>query len=224
MSVWSVAFRIALALLIGMVIGVERESKHRPAGMRTNTLVCLGACVVALIEFEFYSRMSGSPVSNLTYNFGRMSAQVISGIGFLGAGTILFSERKVTGLTTAASLWNVACIGLAIGYGYYRVALIAAALVLLVLFAMGRVIHVRTLSELEIRFVNRDETMPFMKEYFEKQGIHAVSVNFSTEKVDGQTIYINVYSLHIPKSVGLVDVVNALTDFDSILTVKTTSI
>ena len=224
MNFWSVVFRIALALLIGMVIGVERESKHRPAGMRTNTLVCLGACVVALIEFEFFSRVQAASVNNLTYNFGRMAAQVISGIGFLGAGTILFSERKVTGLTTAASLWNVACIGLAIGYGYYRIALIAAALVLLVLYAMGRVIHVRTLSELEIRFINREETMSFMKGYFNREGISAVSINFSAKRVDGQIVYTNVYSLHIPKSVSLVDVVNALTDYESILAVKTTSI
>ena len=103
--------RIVVAIAIGTIIGVEREYKNRPAGMRTHVLVCLGACTVALLESSFITDVTnGTAVSSaIGYSFGRLSAQVISGIGFLGAGTIFTAQRKIVGLTTAASLWCVAC-------------------------------------------------------------------------------------------------------------------
>ena len=121
-----IILRISLAILLGTIIGVEREIKNRPAGMRTHILVCLGACIISLIESSFVASLSASTESSVAYNFGRLSAQVISGIGFLGAGTILFTDRKITGLTTAASLWNTACLGIAIGYGYYLIAIVGS--------------------------------------------------------------------------------------------------
>ena len=111
--------RLFIAILIGCIVGSEREYKNRPAGLRTHVLVCVGVCIIALIECLFIHGLNGATSDNITYNFGRMSAQVISGIGFLGAGTIFMTERKIGGLTTAASVWNIACLGLATGYGYY---------------------------------------------------------------------------------------------------------
>ncbi|MEI3427950.1 MAG: MgtC/SapB family protein [Christensenellales bacterium] len=82
-------------------------------------LVCLGACMIALAEGLFTANIDTTTSSNVTYNFGRLCAQVISGIGFLGAGTIFTQRKKIAGLTTAASLWNTACLGIVTGYGYY---------------------------------------------------------------------------------------------------------
>ena len=85
--------RIGVAILIGCVVGVEREYKNRPAGLRTHVLVCLGACMIAVIESLFTLNLD-SVGDNVSYNFGRLCAQVISGIGFLGAGTIFTSHKK----------------------------------------------------------------------------------------------------------------------------------
>ena len=120
MSILDVILRLLCALLVGVVIGTEREYTHRPAGMRTHMLVSLGACVVMIMGqliFVQYSRHGATP------DPARMAAQVITGVGFLGAGTILREGPTVKGLTTAASLWATACLGLAAGAGYYIVSL-----------------------------------------------------------------------------------------------------
>ena len=115
-----ICMRLFCAMIVGMVIGTEREYTHRPAGMRTHILVALGACAVMItgqLIFVQYRVYGG------TADPARLSAQVITGVGFLGAGTILREGTNVKGLTTAASLWSVACLGIAAGGGYYTVAL-----------------------------------------------------------------------------------------------------
>jgi putative Mg2+ transporter-C (MgtC) family protein len=107
-------------MIVGMVIGTEREYTNRPAGMRTHILVALGAASVMItgqMIFLQYSALGATPDPS------RLSAQVITGVGFLGAGTILREGTNVKGLTTAASLWAVACLGIAAGAGYYAIAL-----------------------------------------------------------------------------------------------------
>ena len=119
MSGWTLILRIAVAVFVGAVIGADREMKNRPAGMRTHVLVCLGAAIVALIEQMMIAQVVQlHAVGLIDVSTGRMMASVVSGIGFLGVGTIVFSERHISGLTTAASLWCTACIGLAAGAGY----------------------------------------------------------------------------------------------------------
>ena len=123
----SIAVRILLAALIGCLIGLERESKNRPAGFRTYTLVSVGACLVMMTnQYMFSLYQSGDPA--------RLGAQVISGVGFLGAGTILVTRNnRVRGLTTAAALWTSACVGLALGTGFYAGALIVGGVLLMVM-------------------------------------------------------------------------------------------
>ena len=127
LTLTAIVIRIIAAIVLGGVIGLERGMKNRAAGLRTYMLVCLGACVVMLInQYSTQVFNTGDPV--------RLGAQVISGIGFLGAGTIVVtSHNQIKGLTTAAGLWASACIGLAIGIGLYEVALIAGLCVFLVL-------------------------------------------------------------------------------------------
>lgn len=120
----SAIFRILLAMMLGGIIGIEREKSKRPAGFRTHILVCVGASMTALIGLFIWHRMGAvtDPV--------RISAQVISGIGFLGVGTILVKEHDhITGLTTAAGLWTTATIGIACGYGFYSAALVGTFVV-----------------------------------------------------------------------------------------------
>ncbi len=130
LTLLSVILRIVTAVVLGGAIGIERGMKNRPAGLRTYMLVCIGACIVMITnQYIFQVYKSGDPT--------RMAAQVVSGIGFLGAGTILVtSHNQIKGLTTAAGLWASACVGLAIGIGFYEVALIGGLAIILVLTLM----------------------------------------------------------------------------------------
>lgn len=118
LSFVSVVVRIFLSVIIGGLIGLERGLKNRPAGLRTYMTVCLGACLIMLTNHYIYQATgTGDPV--------RMGAQVVSGIGFLGAGTIIVTRRnQIKGLTTAAGLWAAAGVGLAVGIGFYEAAII----------------------------------------------------------------------------------------------------
>ena len=132
----TVAIRLVLAMVIGGVIGIERGKQGRAAGMRTHILVCLGATLSTMIGFFAISEMSGL---GLTSDPLRVAAQVISGIGFLGMGTILIKGRfQITGLTTAAGLWCAAEIGIALGAGFYEGALIAALCAILTITVVHR--------------------------------------------------------------------------------------
>ena len=133
----SVVVRLALAMLLGGCIGLERGRKRRPAGFRTYMLVCLGAALTVLLSLYEFTMVTG-PWSDICAEIGiktdvsRFGAQVINGIGFLGAGTILVTGRQqVKGLTTAAGLWASACTGLAVGAGFYECVLIAFAMIFL---------------------------------------------------------------------------------------------
>ena len=118
-NIVTVLIRLVLAMIIGGTIGVERNKQGRAAGMRTHILVCLGAALAAMIGVYV------SKVMNIDNDPLRVGAQVISGIGFLGVGTILIKGRfQITGLTTAAGLWTAAAIGLALGVGFYEGAVI----------------------------------------------------------------------------------------------------
>ena len=123
----SVVLRIVTAFLLGGMLGWEREMKNRAAGLRTYMLVCVGSCVIMLTnQYIFQVFGTGDPV--------RMGAQVVSGIGFLGAGTIVVTRRnQIKGLTTAAGLWTAAAAGLAIGIGFYEVAVVGAVSIIVIL-------------------------------------------------------------------------------------------
>ena len=124
-NIYSTLFRLTLAVICGGLIGLERVKKRRPAGFRTYMLVCLGSALTMIISQ--YLAKNGQ-----TTDVSRLGAQVINGVGFLGAGTIIVTGRQqVKGLTTAAGLWASACMGLAIGAGFYFGALIGSLLIIL---------------------------------------------------------------------------------------------
>ena len=128
--------KMALAVLFSGVIGYEREHSHRPAGFRTHILVAVGSALVMMTSSYVFREYEGLG----TFDPTRLGAQVISGIGFLGAGTILREGFSVKGLTTAASLWAVSCIGLAVGAGYYIGALVSTVVIYLTLNTFKRFI------------------------------------------------------------------------------------
>lgn len=221
MAWYVILLRISLAIIVGLAVGVEREYKNRPAGMRTHVLVCMGACIVSLIESLFVVQLD-EMTGAVTYNFGRLAAQVISGVGFLGAGTIFTASKKIAGLTTAASLWSVACLGIAIGYGLYLVALLGGALVLVVLMSMQKIVHVNTAKKMEIKFVHRVETIDYLNAYFDRHDIRTLDLDFNVEVREDRNIYTNTYTLHLPVGVEYTDMVNDLSEHHNVLSIRTT--
>lgn len=134
-GVGEIALRLACAMLVGIVIGLEREFTHRPAGLRTHILVALGACVASVMGEMIFLHFT------TTADPARLSAQVITGVGFLGAGTIMKEGVNVKGLTTAASVWAVACLGIAAGFGYYALALLGMLFIFVTLTAVEALQH-----------------------------------------------------------------------------------
>ncbi len=123
----SLCFRLLLAFFCGTVIGLERSYRNKPAGFRTHTLVCLAACIASVTGLYLYL------IAELPTDVSRIGAQIISGLGFIGAGTIVVTKKRtVKGLTTAAGMWTAGIIGLAIGAGYYEGGISATIMVLLI--------------------------------------------------------------------------------------------
>ena len=224
-----VLIRIIAAVTVGCVIGIEREYKNRPAGMRTHGLVCLGAAIVAVLEGLLIKSVGSLGGDDVGISLGRISAQVISGIGFLGAGTIFIAQKKISGLTTAASLWNVACLGLMVGFGYYYLALFISFLIMIVLVALQRVIRVNTIKRVEIRFVNRASTLPYINQYLQQNKIKVLDIDFHIEQQPEnlrpeEHMYTNLYTLHLPSGLHFSDMVNALSENGDITTVRTRNV
>lgn len=156
----SVFVRLTLAVILGGVVGIEREYRHRPAGFRTHILICLGAAITTLTGQYLLL------VLHLYTDVSRLGAQVISGIGFVGAGSIIVSRQKrIQGLTTAAGLWTCAIIGLACGAGFAEGAIAATLLILL---------SELLLVKLEYRFTGKLQSMNLYVEYREADCIQGI--------------------------------------------------
>ena len=155
-NIASITIRLALAVIFGGLIGVERATKRHAAGLRTYILVSFGATLVMLVNQFLYASFGTGDVA-------RLGAQVISGIGFLGAGTILVTSRnRIRGLTTAAGLWACACMGLAIGVGFYTLAIVSFAIIIIV---------ITFLPKLENLFTAKSGVYQYHIEFEEKANI-----------------------------------------------------
>ena len=145
LTIKEIIVRLLLALIIGGIIGYERELQNRAAGFRTHILVCLGATIVSLLQIEIGNRaiemikLNASLAEVIKVDYGRLGAQVITGVGFLGAGTIIHNKGNIKGLTTAATLWVVACLGLAIGMGGYYISIFSTIIIFITLVFLKRI-------------------------------------------------------------------------------------
>lgn len=230
LSVPEIMLRLGIALIFGGAIGFERQYKNRPAGMRTHILVCMGACIIALIQVEIASKALRDAleypelVGTIRSDEARLIAQVVSGVGFLGAGTIIVTKQSVTGLTTAASLWAIAGLGIAIGMGFYWIAIISFLGIVVALTVVKKVIHVPTTKKLEIKFIHRKETKDFLTDYFEQRGITIEDVNFDVDFVDDYRVYKNIYTIDLPKGMTYAEVIEELSAYKNIMKLHLVSI
>ncbi|GGC17755.1 hypothetical protein GCM10011386_07080 [Parapedobacter defluvii] len=212
-----IALRLSLAALFGAIIGFERERKNWAAGLRTHMLVSVGSSLVMMVSAYGFTDVLGS--ENVTLDPSRVAAQVISGIGFIGAGTILFLKQGVIrGLTTAAGLWTVAAIGLATGGGMYFAASVATAMAIVILWV---------LQPLEKKFSERfkqkhlkitltaPKSLKIINEIFELHGLEIVSctVDKTTPK---PVIFFTFSSLSHPDISTLITTLQQNPDVDEI--------
>lgn len=167
--------RLLLALVLGAAIGLERELSGKPAGLRTNILICLGAALLTELSLTVAAGMVEHEL--IRADPARIAAQIVSGIGFIGAGTILVSRGSVLGLTTAATLWVVAAIGMTVGLQLYVEAVGATVLVVATLFGLGRleqaVISERSRQTLEVVVDDPEADGAALEELMEEVGISA---------------------------------------------------
>ena len=165
-------YRIGAAVVAGAVVGIEREFRDKPAGLRTLVLISAGACIFSMISML---------VGGTTVDQGRIAAQVVTGVGFLGAGSILRSTKSIYGLTTAATIWIVAALGMACGFGHFLMALVgtvATLFVLLLFHSIGGRIEVSR-SIRKHRIATRDAEIRFanLEPYFAEAGLRILRRN-----------------------------------------------
>lgn len=211
-----VVLRMVCALLCGGLIGLERENKRRAAGFRTHTLICIGASLTTLTGLYLCAE-------GLSTDPARLGAQVIAGMGFIGAGTIIItSRRQIKGLTTAAGLWTSAIIGLAIGAGYYEAALIGVTLVLFSELA---------LSKLEYRIISSAKRMNIYAEFTSPQVLNTIvedmaSKNITitdiefTRSVSGGQNYCAVFSVRFRRRQSHDNIMQQISEIDGVVTVE----
>lgn len=206
-NILSIIVRLCLAMLFGGIIGFERERKKRPAGLRTHILVCIGATLTMITNQYIveHLQMGGDPT--------RLGAQVISGIGFLGAGTIIVTgKQQVKGLTTAAGLWASACMGLAIGIGFYEGALIGCLFILGGISILQKLDFYMLTPMKEVAFYIEIESVQQVGEmllYLKEAKIHVITLELtpSTRIGQGQTgILIGLKVEHALSNQSLVEI------------------
>lgn len=226
MSVLEITQRLVIAVAISGAIGFDREFKNRPAGIRTHILVCVGATVVALmqdqISIDALNIATTQPelAGVVRSDQARLIAQVISGIGFLGAGTIIVTKRSVMGLTTAASLWTVACLGIATGMGYYKIAIAGFITIQMILTLLKKVIVMPSMKKLEVRYVHRVETKEFITDYFAANNVTVRDVNFDVDIVDDRRIYTNLYTIELPRGKNFADIIEELSIHENVMKIR----
>ncbi len=219
MNFFAVTVRLVLAVICGGFIGIEREYKRRPAGFRTHILICLGAAITTLTSQYLYLTLE------LYTDIARLGAQVIAGVGFIGAGTIIVTNRqRVKGLTTAAGLWTSAIIGLVCGAGYVECALFATFMVL---------VAELLLVKIEYRFARKLNDINLYIEYYKAETIETI-IRIVREKrlkmsgleisritdEEGKHRYSAVVTIAVNRAILEGEIVKSLQELDNIISVE----
>lgn len=216
-NLYAIALKLVLSMLFGGLIGLERGRKRRPAGFRTYMLVCLGAAMTVVMGQYVISLGEKADVA-------RIGAQAINGIGFLGAGTILVTgKQQVKGLTTAAGLWACACMGLAIGAGFYECVIPVFLLIFL---------SVRFFPWLEAWMVEKDRNMNFYAEFtsmddlgsllsaVKEQQIHIYEVDLDRGEISQTGQPNGVFAIRLPKGLSHTRFLSAMTELECITMIQ----
>jgi len=211
---WEMAIRLLMSCILGGLIGYEREAHRKTAGLRTHILVSIGSCLIMILSIKIYESVQGFTNADPT----RLAAQVVSGIGFLGAGSIIKDGPSVKGLTTAASLWVVSGVGLAVGSGYYMGALMTTGLVFLTLTILSRFEN-KEYKSLVSLFITTVDRPGQIGEIGSLLGVH--NIHIRDIKIEEKKEFLGIiFRMHMPKTVNVNDVTTGLLSIKGIISVK----
>ncbi len=209
----AIPIRLLLAAVLGGLIGIEREIRDKPAGLRTNILICVGSALYMSLSTQIAQLLGGDPT--------RIAAQIISGIGFLGAGAVLHSHGFVLGLTTAATIWVVAGVGMALGSGMYLVAVFATAMSLVTLYFLSFIedkIQGRRSYSYALVVTDLNQALASINKVLQDSSVAAASFNFK-KRAGHYRVWFN---LLIPRETNI-KIIQRLSEVPEIIQVETGS-
>ena len=208
-----IIMRLLIALIVGGLTGLERERSHQFAGFRTHILVSVGSCITSITSLSLFFQYSS--YSNI--DPARLSAQVLSGVGFLGAGAILKTSNGIRGLTTAAGIWATACIGIAVGYGYYILAISAWLFVMITLYILKNIDKMIFKKKQTIFNIKTDniEIISSIYEMFQRSQISVKNIEINS---DTSNIKINLLTVH-DRRIVLDEVIKELSKLKNIISI-----
>ncbi|WP_373288815.1 MgtC/SapB family protein [Paenibacillus nasutitermitis] len=223
---WELLLRMGLAAGLGGLVGMEREWSNHAAGFRTHILVCLGSATIMLLSIYGFTEFVNEP--NVRIDPARLAAQVISGVGFLGAGAILRNGQNIKGLTSAASIWVVAAIGLCVGAGFMYAAVYATFMVLFSLFLLNKwekhMLRNRRSSDVSIKAMNSPGVLGTIASKFGEHGIQIINVkmipDIVSDEADKRPEIQLIFSLKMQDQAKLLLVLDQLNSYDFILYIE----
>lgn len=222
-GIGAVTFKLFLAMAFGGLIGLERRRKRRPAGFRTHILVCMGAALAVCLSLYLAQINEGMGVKT---DVSRLGAQVINGIGFLGAGTIMVTgKQQVKGLTTAAGLWASACMGLSIGAGYYECAILSCLAIYLTITLFNNIEKILTSHTKNMNvdvIVSETGRMTDIVERLRGMGIRIFDVEITNVRELAQESPNVIIEMQLPKRSPHSEVITAIAALDGVISVQET--
>lgn len=217
LNIVSITLRVVLSMICGGIIGLERSRKNRPAGFRTYMIVCLSAALVMMTNQYIYINFEGSDPA-------RLGAQVISGIGFLGAGTIIVTSRsQVKGLTSAAGLWASACLGVAIGIGFYSGAIIVALIVFIIITFFKKIDYLLTstnkILSIYTSFKSIEQLDKFII-YCNVSGYKVRDIEITKDPTQNEVSVIAIITLETKERINHIEVIQKLNSFEGLIHIE----
>ncbi|MBP7277833.1 MAG: MgtC/SapB family protein [Sedimentibacter sp.] len=217
LNIYSITLRIVLSMICGGIIGLERSRKNRPAGFRTYMIVCLSSALVMMTNQYIYNNFSGSDPA-------RLGAQVISGIGFLGAGTIMITSRnQIKGLTSAAGLWASACLGLAIGVGFYSGAVIVALIVFIIITFFKKIDYMLTSNNRIINIYTSFKSIEQLDKFIifcNLSDFKVRNIEITKDTIPHEISVIAIITLEAKERMNHVDVIQKLNSFEGLVHIE----
>ena len=229
LTIRDIIIRLFLSLIIGGIIGYEREVQNRAAGFRTHILVCLGATIISLLQIEIGNnainmiKLNKDLAQVINVDYGRLGAQVITGVGFIGAGAIIHTKGNIRGLTTAATLWIVACLGLAIGMGGYYISIFSTIIIFITLVFLkiieDKFISKNMFSGFEVKYINEGDIVKIIEHFLERKKIKIKRIEYYYNEGNNREIYAK-YIIIKPRNIDIDRVLEALNKKENIVMIK----
>lgn len=215
--------KLSMAFLSSGLIGFEREINQSSAGIKTHILVGIASALIGLIQLEAIEFAISSNTSVISTDPVRLVAQVVSGIGFLGAGAIIVTKRTISGLTTAASIWSVAMIGIAIGMGLYQMATMSFIFVIGTLILFKRVIVINTPESLVVKYLDRKDSQKQLYDVLENLEFDVETVRVDVSSLGDELLFTHVFRVKTPRKFKFETLVKELMATKFVLSVERTN-